>query len=216
MATDMSNTDVMVFHGSTDAPTVDVYEVAAGAGLIIDDLMYGDFRGYLELPTDYYSLQIRDESGTNVVATYNAPLAGLGLDGYAISVVASGFLNPAANSDGAAFGLWVALPTGGQLIELPSLLTGLEEEALEEESFRMYPNPAVNTLNVEFTSKLDQNVTVDVFDLVGTKVYSRVINAQKDDMIQNNIDVTSLSSGMYILRISNGADQITEKFKVFK
>ena len=216
MATEMSNTDVMVFHGSTDAPTVDVFEVAAGAGLIIDDLMYGDFRGYLELPTDYYSLQIRDESGTQTVATYNAPLSGLGLDGYAISVLASGFLNPSANSDGADFGLWVALPSGGELIELPSLLTGLEEESLTDEAFNLYPNPAVNTLNVQFTSKLEQNVTVDVFNLVGTKVYSKVISAQKDETVQDNLDVSGLTSGMYILRISNGADQLTEKFKVFK
>lgn len=216
MATEMGNTDVVVFHGSTDAPTVDVYEVGAGAGLIIDDLMYSDFAGYLELPTDFYSLQIRDESGTQTVATYSAPLSGLGLDGYAISVIASGFLNPAANSDGPAFGLWVALPTGGELIELPSLLTGVDELSFDKDAFRAYPNPAVNNLNVQFTSKMDQEVEISIFDLVGTKVYSKVIGAQQDAVIQSTIDVSPLSSGMYILRVSNGADQITEKFNVFK
>ena len=35
-------------------------------------------------------------------------------------VVASGFLNPANNSNGAGFGLWVALPSGGNLIPLPT------------------------------------------------------------------------------------------------
>ncbi len=49
-ATDMNNTDVLVFHGSTDAPTVDVVEVGVGAGAIIDN-MYGEFAGYLELGT---------------------------------------------------------------------------------------------------------------------------------------------------------------------
>ena len=113
------NTDVLVFHGSTDAPTVDVYETGVGAGLIINDLMYTDFAGYLELGTLDYVLEIRDETGTTTVAAYQAPLATLGLDGAALTVVASGFLNPANNSNGAAFGLWVALPAGGNLVELP-------------------------------------------------------------------------------------------------
>ncbi|MFO7608912.1 MAG: hypothetical protein R6X35_06905, partial [Candidatus Krumholzibacteriia bacterium] len=37
--------------------------------------------------------------------------------------MASGFLNPDLNSNGPEFGLWVALASGGELIELP-LYTG--------------------------------------------------------------------------------------------
>ncbi|MDP3462702.1 MAG: DUF4397 domain-containing protein, partial [Bacteroidales bacterium] len=77
-ATNMMNTDVLVFHGSTDAPTVDVVEVGVGAGTIVDDLAYGNFDGYLELPTLDFSLQVRNAAGTDVVAQYAAPLATLG------------------------------------------------------------------------------------------------------------------------------------------
>ncbi|MEE4257285.1 MAG: DUF4397 domain-containing protein, partial [Bacteroidales bacterium] len=119
IASDMMNTDVLVFHGSTDAPVVDVVEVGVGAGTIVDDLAYGSFDGYLELPTADYSLQVRNEAGTDVVAQYAAPLSALGLDGEALSIVASGFLYPAMNSNGSSFGLWVALASGGDLIELP-------------------------------------------------------------------------------------------------
>ncbi len=109
----------LVHHGSTDAPTVDVYETGVGAGMIVDNLMYADFAGYLELGVLDYVLEIRDETGTTTVASYDAPLATLGLDGAAISVIASGFLNPANNSNGPAFGLYVALATGGDLVMLP-------------------------------------------------------------------------------------------------
>ncbi len=112
-------TDVLVHHGSTDAPTVDVYETGVGAGMIVDDLMYADFAGYLELGVLDYVLEIRDETGENTVVSYQAPLASLGLDGAAITVVASGFLSPGNNSNGPAFGLWVALASGGDLVELP-------------------------------------------------------------------------------------------------
>ncbi len=118
-ASQPANTDVLVVHGATDAPTVDVYETGIGAGLIVDDLTYGNVAGYLELHTSDYILEVRDESGTNALAAYDASLASLGLEGSAITVLASGFLNPANNSNGADFGLYVATAAGGGLIPLP-------------------------------------------------------------------------------------------------
>ncbi|MDZ7597792.1 MAG: hypothetical protein U5J82_05775, partial [Desulfobacterales bacterium] len=79
IATNTENTDVIVFHGSTDAPVVDVVEVGVGAGTIVNDLPYSQFAGYLELPTVDYALQIRDITGTTTVAEFAAPLATLGL-----------------------------------------------------------------------------------------------------------------------------------------
>jgi hypothetical protein len=117
-ATVATNTDVLVFHGSTDAPTVSVWETGVGAGELFT-FAYGEFEGYLELGTADYVLEIRLEDGETTVVAYSAPLATLGLDGEAITVVASGFLNPANNSNGEAFGLYVALATGGALIALP-------------------------------------------------------------------------------------------------
>src|SRR5690606_3719792 len=114
-----SNSDVLVFHGSTDAPVVDVVETGVGAGTIVDNLAYGNYAEYLELPTDDYVLDIRDETGTVTVARYVAPLATLGLEGAAMAVVASGFLGPSGTTNGAAFGLFVALPAGGALVALP-------------------------------------------------------------------------------------------------
>jgi hypothetical protein len=117
----MGNTDVLVYHGCTDAPTVDVYESAVLNTTAVDNISYGDFAGYLNLPTADYTLQVRDAANSTIVAAYSAPLSTLGLDGAVITVLASGFLNPAVNSNGPAFGLYVALPTGGPLVPLPSV-----------------------------------------------------------------------------------------------
>ncbi|MDO8896906.1 MAG: DUF4397 domain-containing protein, partial [Bacteroidales bacterium] len=116
VASQAANTDVLVVHGATDAPTVDIYETGVGAGQIVNNLMYGNVAGYLELPTANYVLELRDETGTVTVASYSVPLATLGLQGKAITVLASGFLNPSANSNGAPFGLFAALPSGGALV----------------------------------------------------------------------------------------------------
>ena len=98
---------------------MDVFESAVVSTTIVNDASYGDFAGYLELPTVDFTLQVRTADNAAIVATYAAPLQTLGLAGAALTVYASGFLNPANNSNGPAFGLWVALPTGGALIPLP-------------------------------------------------------------------------------------------------
>ncbi len=113
-------TDVLVYHGSNDAPTVDVFESGVLNATAVNDISYGEFAGYLSLPTNDYTLQVRDAANSTIVAAYAAPLATLGLDGAALTVLASGFLNPAANSNGPAFGLYVALTSGGSLIPLPA------------------------------------------------------------------------------------------------
>jgi hypothetical protein len=65
-----ANTDVLVMHGSTDAPTVDV-KVPLGATLI-NDISYPSFTAnYLELPTANYNIQFRNAEGTNKNYGYN-------------------------------------------------------------------------------------------------------------------------------------------------
>jgi len=120
-----TTTSLLVHHGSTDAPTVDIVTPFTGSvpvipNVLVNNASYGNFSNYLELPTADYKIQVRDQNSENVVAEYSAPLSTLNLDGAALTVVASGFLNPANNSNGPAFGLYVASATGGSLIPLPS------------------------------------------------------------------------------------------------
>jgi len=209
-ATNPSNTDVLVFHGSTDAPTVDIVEVGVGAGTIVDDLMYGDYAGYLELPTDNYRLAVRDETGSTTVAEYEAPLAALGLDNYAITIVASGFLNPSNNENGPSFGLWVALPEGGTLVELP-LVTSVLESVLDKNSISVFPNPATSVVNINYTLLEDSFVNIDLYDITGTLVQTTTPGYILKSTQTNSIDISTLSSGIYFLRIATGNMITTRK-----
>ena len=101
--------DLRVLHGSTDAPAVDV--IAQGVGTLVNDAAYTDVTGYISVPPVDVLLDITPaNNNTIVVGTYAAPLSILA-DSAAI-VFASGFLDPAANNNGAAFGLFAALPSG--------------------------------------------------------------------------------------------------------
>ncbi len=105
-----SDVDLFVLHGSTDAPTVDVKAREVGNLVLVNDAAYGDITPYFSVPAGNYTLDLYLADGTTLVASFIAPLAGLG--GGAAAVFASGFLNTAGNQNGAAFGLFAALPNG--------------------------------------------------------------------------------------------------------
>jgi hypothetical protein len=117
MSQQMGNVDLAVNHGSTDAPAVDV--IARGVATLVDDAAYGDVTSYLEIPAGSYILDITPANdNSTIVASFEADLTTLA--GGAGVVFASGFLDPSANQNGEAFGLFVAFPNGS-VAALPSV-----------------------------------------------------------------------------------------------
>lgn len=102
-----------VLHASTDAPAVDV------EALGLDGVPYGTNTGatYLELDAGVVALDVNEDDGprlaafrTSIADVFPAP-AGIPADLVTL-VVANGFLDPAANQDGPAFGLHAVLASG--------------------------------------------------------------------------------------------------------
>lgn len=197
-----TNTDILVFHGCTDAPVVDVAEIALVNATLVDDLAYGSYDGYLEVPTNDYVLQVQLADGTPVIA-YQAPLATLGLNGAAITVLASGFLNPAVNSDGAPFGLWVALASGGDLVELP-IASSVAENIGDVSRVNVWPNPAVDRLTIALDVLKSSRTDIRLLDVSG-RIVSSVSNAvlqQGENRFE--LPVEALAAGSYQLLVTNG------------
>ncbi|MFT5821293.1 MAG: hypothetical protein ACI8ZM_002545 [Crocinitomix sp.] len=195
------NTDVLVHHGSTDAPTVDVFETSVPAGTLVDNASYPQFAGYLELGTADYLLEVRNEAGDVTVAGYAAPLSTLELDDAAITVLASGFLDPSMNGDGPAFGLWVALSSGGDLIPLPTAFVSVIE--MTELEFNIFPNPTTEfiTINVENNEIINEIIITDV--------NGRIVQRTS---FSKQISVTDLEEGMYFLNINTVEGISTRSF----
>ena len=205
VASNAGNTDILVNHGSPDAPTVDVVETSVPAGTVINDISYPSFStNYLELPTADYVLNVTDATGSVVVASYAAPLQTLGLQGQALSVIASGFLDSTQNNDGPAFGLYVALTTGGDLIPLPTV--PLSTVDFKTSKLLLYPNPTSNILNIDIPYSFNK-INGKIIDMNG-----RVLkNLEK---IDSKIDVSGLSKGIYILDLKIDENSIVKKFTV--
>ncbi len=208
-----TNTDVLVFHGSTDAPVVDVQ--AQGAGTVVNDIAYGTYNStsYLPLPSNTaagdYTLHITDATGTSTVVSYLAPLNTLGLSGNAITVLASGFLTPTNNSNGPAFGLWVALPSGGNLIPLPlyTTATSIEENNNLSSLINVYPNPFNDEIKI--SNETNASLDISILDVMG-KVIS--IEQSNSDMI--NLKTAELPQGIYVINVKS--DKLSASYKVVK
>ena len=212
-ANEAGNTDVLVFHGCTDAPVVDVAELAVPAGTVVNDLAYGSFAGYLELGTSDYALQVQTSAGAPV-ATYSAPLSTLGLDGAAITVVASGFLTPANNSNGPGFGLWVALADEGALVELPLILNVGVEEGVSSANLNAWPNPAVDELNLSVEATFSSRLAATVLDLTGRRVLDLPSAALVAGENRIRIDLNAVPNGAYVLRLADGSSERSIPFQV--
>ena len=161
-------------------------------------MAYGTYNGagYNQLPTNNYSLAVTNVVGTTTVASYLAPLATLSLTGKAITVLASGFLNPAVNSTGPAFGLWAALASGGNLVQLPSLATtAIGEKSKLNDLLNIFPNPFTDNLTVKNNSN------------------SQLIN-QTSDQEEININTSNLINGVYFMSVSNG--DLKSNYKIIK
>ncbi|TVQ86845.1 MAG: DUF4397 domain-containing protein [Bacteroidetes bacterium] len=213
MANDANETDVLVFHGATDAPVVSVWETGVGAGELFS-FGYGEYAGYLSLGTLDYVLEVRTEDGETTVAAYSAPLQSLELEGAAITVVASGFLNPDNNSSGPAFGLYVAIADGGDLIALP-VFTNVELLDPVFGDFNIYPNPVRENLNIMFDMNRAGNVSIEIFNILGSRVFVNELG-NRSNVVNETINVSFLPQGTYIMNIRTSDDVITRKINVVK
>ena len=70
-----SSADVVgleVYHGSTDAPGVDVLADANEGSVLVSNLSYGEFSGFVEVPAADYTLGVAP-AGAEAIAAFTAP-----------------------------------------------------------------------------------------------------------------------------------------------
>ena len=166
-----SDVDFFVLHGSSDAPTVDV--IARGVATLVDNAAYGDITGYIPVPPASYILDVTPgNDNSTIVASFEADLSGLG--GGAAVVFASGFLDPSANQNGEAFGLFAALGDGN-VVEFSSIITDIRTENLNNvpDNYSLsqnYPNPFNPATTISFTIPSSQNVSLKIYNILGSEI----------------------------------------------
>lgn len=184
----------LVYHGATDAPTIDVVNTAFGGPItVVDDLSYSEIHRYIQLPALPYILEIRLADGVTPVAAYLADLSGLA-NGNAI-VFASGLL--AGSPD---FGLFAALPDGTvvEFASVPGRAAGPQIEAT------VFPTMTQSEIYVNLNSYEGVNdMSIEVVDLTGKVLKSNIYNATQG-ADTHRIDVSDLTPGTYYVVVRAG------------
>jgi hypothetical protein len=202
--------DLLLFHGSTDAPEVDV--VVDGAGLVVfDDVAYNEFSDdYVNVAADAYVLNITpSDDNENVVAAYDADLTGL--EGGAGVVFASGFFN----GDDPAFQVWVALPDGTTFALPEATSTNDLNGALTD--FQVGPNPNGGQFDLRYALTESTELTIEIRDGLGQlveTVFNGFVAAGPQQLQINATD--KLSNGIYTISINDGLGIASRRFVVVK
>ncbi len=98
------------------------------------------------------------------------------------------------------------VPDFGSALEAILLLG--TEQLMQENYFALYPNPVTTQINISFPKSADKADFV-LFNILGEKILQKSISP-----IKNSIDVSELSSGMYIASITS--NNKTTSYKIIK
>lgn len=117
----------------------------------------------------------------------------------AIRESASRYNNP---SDQMGYGI----PNFGDALN--ALLQLSVEEQMQALHFALYPNPVTTQINISFP-KNAQNAELSLYNILGEKILQTKIST-----LNNSVDVSALSSGMYIATITS--NNKTTSYKIIK
>jgi len=84
---------------------------------------------------------------------------------------------------------------------IQSITTGIPN--VNRPSIVLYPNPAVNEINVTSREKISTLFPIDIYNLYGQKiksVKSKNVNSSEHDL---NIDISNFNNGIYLLKTRN-------------
>jgi photosystem II stability/assembly factor-like uncharacterized protein len=92
--------------------------------------------------------------------------------------------------------------------------TGITNAKQSMDNITVYPVPTNNVVNIQLGKVDDENMTIAIYNMVGSKIISKQLKAVSNDLIQ--FDLSDKDAGLYFINITNGGKTITKKITVIK
>ena len=80
------------------------------------------------------------------------------------------------------------------------LTTGILNSTMQNSTASVYPNPAVDYLQINFDSRVIGNMQIEIIDLQGRILIRQMINGSA----LAQIPISELAQGLYVCRLQNG------------
>ena len=90
----------------------------------------------------------------------------------------------------------------------------IDEENFNEQTISIFPNPAFDKLNIEFTDNINKIEKITLSNMLGQTVYT--IKGKKISSDKMEIDISGFSSGVYTLKIKIEDGEVNKKFTVVR
>ena len=81
------------------------------------------------------------------------------------------------------------------------------------EGLNLFPNPANTTLTVNYFTPNMENTSIEVYDMMGQLINNMSVNAIQG-FNSRELDLTSMSNGVYFLKVTQNNSTLTKKFVV--
>lgn len=174
----------------------------------IDSMVY-DAYGTLTTPSGTYSNVVR-------VHAFNLSKDSSAFTGVTTSLVEAynwyraGFHNPILTySIDTANGNYAEYYTQGFTL-------GVDSKKVDAQAFKLYPNPAADVVNLEFSLSSTQSAAITLTDLSGRTIKTIGAGDLKAGFNQLTIATADLPAGMYLINLQSAQGNITRKVVVAK
>jgi len=92
-------------------------------------------------------------------------------------------------------------------------VVGLTEKQSSLKAIAVFPNPATDLVNINFTAKNTSNVKVELYDVTGKKVYENNLE-QISGASSQSINVSKFAKGVYVVKIVSDNTSETRKIVI--
>lgn len=100
---------------------------------------------------------------------------------------------------------------GSKISELASSVINSTESVIQHSVLEIWPLPAVNTLNVSYSSNSQvDNSSLSIYDLKGSLIKESSIITN----VTSQIDISGIKTGVYILKINNEKESLIRKITI--
>jgi PKD repeat protein len=86
-------------------------------------------------------------------------------------------------------------------------VTEIKIEEIENQLYRIYPNPTSGKLSIQFGNQITKNTEINVIDITGKIVYKETISTLNPSQTME-IDLSKLGSGVYHIQLKNKSQLI--------
>lgn len=206
-AADDTQVDLVLFHGSPDAPDVDV--TVDGGPVLFDDITYGTFSDYLGVAPAAYTLNVTPANdNATIVKQYDADVSTL--TGQAAVVFASGFLS----GDAPEFETWVALTDGTTFPLTEIVATNEIPEQLD--AYTVFPNPARDLTTVEFNLTETTEIFINLVNLDGKVLLNKSFGQLGAGNYREQLNLGNWPAGLYQLQLVTPEGQAVQPLLIVK